>query len=154
MCDNIMYHTDVSYLDPSANLTNGVTATVITAPDEELRGIRVMWRIKTEYLGCHFTTLRVELYNASSPEAEVGKNISVSNTTADFVNEQLKCNAPYTPRVRAVYHDSVRIMTTFEDNGIPVLYRGNIFNSYTTLQNSFNFLIKIIMLVIEFIFLR
>ena len=63
MC-NIVYFTDIANLDPSANLTNGVTAMVITAPDGELLGIRVMWRIKSEYLGCHFTTLRAELqYN-------------------------------------------------------------------------------------------
>ena len=56
-----MYHTDIANLDASANLSDGVTAMVITAPDGELLGIRVMWRIKSEYLGCHFTTLRVEL---------------------------------------------------------------------------------------------
>ena len=63
---------------------------VITAPDGELLGIRVMWRIKSEYLGCHFTTLRVKLYINSGHQqaAEISKDISVSNRTADFVNEQ------------------------------------------------------------------
>ena len=36
--------------------------------DEELLGIRVTWRIKSEYSGCQFTSLRVELNND-----EVGK---------------------------------------------------------------------------------
>ena len=31
--------------------------------DEELLGIRVTWRIKSEYSGCQFTSLRVELNN-------------------------------------------------------------------------------------------
>ena len=96
----------------------------IIAPDGELLGIRVMWRIKSEYVECQFTTLRVELYNASSPEAEVGKNISISDRTADFFNEQFNYNAPYRPRVRAVHRDSFEIVTKIEDNGIPVLYRG------------------------------
>ena len=44
---------------------------LITASDGELLGIRVIWRIKSEYLGCQFTTLRVELNNS-----EAGKDIS------------------------------------------------------------------------------
>ena len=42
---------------------------LITALDGELLGIRVEWSIKPEYLGCQFTTLRVELNND-----EVGKD--------------------------------------------------------------------------------
>ena len=85
-------------LDVSANLTNGVTAMVNTAPDGELPGIRVTWRIKSEYLGCQFTTLRVELY-ISGPVAEVGKDISVSDRTVDFSSDHLDCNERYSPRV-------------------------------------------------------
>ena len=101
---------------------------VITAPDGELLGIRVMWRIKSEYLGCQFTTLRVELY-IRGLEAKIGKNISTSNRMADFVNEQFDCNSPYTPRVRAAHHNSFGVVTEIEDNGIPVLYRGNVLSS-------------------------
>ena len=87
-------------LGVSANLTNGVTAVLIKAPDGELLGIRVTWRINSEYLDCQFTALRVELY-ISGPEAEVGKDISVSNRTVDFSSDHLDCNERYTPRVRA-----------------------------------------------------
>ena len=77
-------------LDVSANLTNGVTAVLIKAHDGELLGIRVTWIIKSEYLDCQFTALRVELY-ISGP-VEVGKDIRVSNRTADFSSEHLDCN--------------------------------------------------------------
>ena len=47
----IMCHIDIIInLAVSANLTNGVTAMVNTASDGELLGIRVTWRIKSEYL--------------------------------------------------------------------------------------------------------
>ena len=116
------YDTDIIInLDVSANLTNGVTAMVNTAPGGELLGIRVTWRIKSEYLDCQFTSLKVELY-ISGPEAEVGKDISVSDETADFFNEQLNCNALYMPRVRVVYVNMYIVTVT--DNGIPVIYGG------------------------------
>ena len=116
------YYTDIIInLDVSANLTNGVTVVVNTAPDGELLSIRVTWRIKSEYLGCRFTTLKVELY-ISGPEAEVGKDISVSDETADFFNEQLNCNTLYMPRVRVVYVNVYTVTVT--DNGIPVIYGG------------------------------
>ena len=70
---------------------------LITAPDGELLGIRVEWRIKPQYLGCQFTTLRVEL----SP-GQVGRDISVTDRTADFNNEQLDCNTQYTPKVHVI----------------------------------------------------
>ena len=98
---------------------------LIKAPDGEFLGIRVTWRIKFEYLGCRFTTLRVELY-ISGPEAEVGEDISVSDTTADFSSDHLDCNKEYTPRVRAV-HVSSTSTTTVTDNGVQVIYRGNLF---------------------------
>ena len=98
---------------------------VTTAPDRELLGIRVTWRIKSEYLGCQFTILRVELY-ISGPEAEVGKDISVYNTTVDFSSDHLDCNKRYTPRVRAVHVSSTSTVTV-TDVGVQVIYRGNLF---------------------------
>ena len=89
-----------------------------TTPDGELLGIRVMWRIKTEYLGCQFTTLRVELN-----DNEIGRDISDRRTdkTADFIKEHLDCNREYRPRVRAVLSRMYGII----DNGIPLFYGGN-----------------------------
>ena len=116
-------------LGVSANLTNGVTAVLIKAPDGELLGIRVTWTINSEYLDCQFTTLRIELY-ISGPVAEVGKDISVSNRTADFSSDHLDCNEEYTPRVRAV-HDSSGFITQATDNGIPVFYRSGNDNNNT-----------------------
>ena len=103
---------------------------LIKAPDGKLLGIRVTWTIKSEYLDCQFTALRVELY-ISGPVAEVGKDISVSNRTADFSSEHFDCNEEYTPRVRAV-HDSSGIFTAqITDNGIPVVYRSGNNNNNT-----------------------
>ena len=86
------------------------------APDGELLGIRVTWRIKSEYSGCQFTSLRVELNNN-----KVGKDISITDGIADFNNEQLDCNRFYTPRVRATHVSPG--FTTVTDDGIPVNYR-------------------------------
>ena len=97
---------------------------VNTAPGGELLGVRVTWRIKSEYLGCRFTALRVELH-ISGPVAEVGKDISVSDRTVDFSSDHLDCNEQYTPRVRAV-HVSSTSTTTVTDNGVQVIYRGNL----------------------------
>ena len=110
---------------------------LIKAPDGELLGIRVTWRIKSEYFSCRFTTLRVELRYIGGPVTEVGKDISVSDRTADFSSDHLDCNEEYTPRVRAVHvHNSSGIYTLAIDNGIPVVYRsGNyiiITNIHTT----------------------
>ena len=59
---------------------------VITVHDGELCGIRVMWRIKSEYIDCRLT-LRVELN-----DNEIGRDISdISTDTAEFDNEQLDC---------------------------------------------------------------
>ena len=110
-----------------------------TAPDGELLGIRVIWRIKSEYSGCQFTSLRVELNNNDS---EVGKDISITDGIADFNNEQLECNTLYTPRVRAIilYINILPgLSTTITDNGIPVHYRSKFINDIihaciTTLQ--------------------
>ena len=98
---------------------------VNTAPGGELLGIRVMWTIKSEYLGCWYTTLRVELY-VSGPVAEVGKDISVSDRTVDFSSDHLDCNEQYTPRVRAVHVSSTSTVAV-TDNGVRVIYRGNLF---------------------------
>ena len=94
---------------------------MLTAPDGELLGIRVEWRIKPEYLGCQFTTLRVELNNN-----EVGKDISVNEGFKDFSSaDRLDCNTPYRPRVRVVLPGISR-----SDYGAPLFYSGKI-NSHT-----------------------
>ena len=101
-------------------MTNGVTAMLIKALDEELIDIRVMWSIKTEYSGCVFTLLRVELNNGEL----VSKDINdVTDGVADFNNEQLDCNRLYTPRVRATHAS-----TTITDGGIPVRYSSKFIN--------------------------
>ena len=87
---------------------------LITDPDGELLGIRVEWRIKTQYLGCQLISLRVELNSG-----QVGRNISVDDRTADFNNEQLDCNTQYTPRLIAVItHLESNILTT--ESGDPI----------------------------------
>ena len=94
---------------------------VNTAPDGELLGIRVTWRIKSEYSGCQFTSLRVELNN------EVGKDISdLTDGVANFNNKQLDCNRLYTSRVRATHVSPV--FTTITDDGTPVHYRSKFVN--------------------------
>ena len=105
-------------VDASANLTNGVTAMLNTAPDGELLGIRVEWRIKAQYLGCRFTTLRIEL-----KPGQVGRDISVNDTTVDFNNEQLDCNTQYTPKMRAV---TQRLTASKTESGDPLFYSGKI----------------------------
>ena len=98
-------------------MTNGVTATLNTAHDGELFGIRVEWSIKPEYsqVHCQFSTLRVELN-----DNEVGKDISISDVVADFSGDHLQCNRKYTPRVRAVFSQVVKI-----DYGAPLKYGGD-----------------------------
>ena len=100
---------------------------MIKAHDGELLGIGVTWRIKSEYLDCQFTSLRVELY-ISGPEAEVGKDISVSDRTVDFSSDHLDCNEEYTPRVAAV-HSTIPVT----DNGVQVIYGGNLFMPFCVL---------------------
>ena len=93
---------------------------LITAPDGELLGIRVEWRIKTQYLGCQFTTLKVELNSG-----QVGRDISVDDRTVDFNNDELDCNTQYTLRVRAVITESEdTVVITKIDHGTPLPYRG------------------------------
>ena len=79
---------------PSGDLTNGVSAELITANDGvSLLGIRVLWTIKSEYLDCQFTSLTVELNSG-----ERGKDITVNDSSADF--NYLDCNTEYIPKVR------------------------------------------------------
>ena len=103
-------------------MTYGINATLNTASDGQfLFGIRVEWKIKSEYLGCQFTTLRVEL----NPGQD-GRDISVSERTVDFNNEQLDCNTHYTPRMRAVITvkaNTVNIISKTED-GASLFYGG------------------------------
>ena len=98
---------------------------LITAHDEELHGIRVMWRIKPEYIHCQFTTLRVEL------TVRIFKDIidKPTDLTADFINEHFECNREYQPRVRAVL-SYVEII----DNGIH--YGSDLLFSVRTLMGS------------------
>ena len=77
-----------------------------------LLGIRVMWSIKPEYLGCQLTSLKVELNTG-----ELGKDISATDRSADFFSNRLDCNRQYKPRVRAV--SSGRFRT---DDGISVFF--------------------------------
>ena len=90
---------------------------LITAPDKELLGIRVEWSIKPEYLGCQYTTLRVELNYG-----EHGKDISGSERVKDFSSDLLGYNRQYTPRVRAV----VSQISRSDYHGAPLFYRGEI----------------------------
>ena len=78
------------------NLTNGVQAELITANGGvSLLGIKVLWTIKSEYLNCPFSNLRVELNSYQH-----SRSITVSDSSADFYN--LDCNEQYTPRVTAI----------------------------------------------------
>ena len=88
---------------------------LITAPDGEFLGIRVEWSIKSEFSHCQFTTLRVELNNN-----EVGKDINISDGVAHFSVDHLQCNRKYTPRVRAVFSQTVKM-----DDGAPLNYGGD-----------------------------
>ena len=86
---------------------------IISADGVSLLGIRVMWSIKPEYLGCQFTILRVELNTG-----ELGKDINVTDRSADFFSNRLDCNKQYRPRVRAD-------LSGFKaDNGSMVFYGG------------------------------
>ena len=78
------------------DLTNRVLAQLITADDGvSLLGIRVLWTIKSEYLNCQLSNLRVQLN-----QGQHSTDITVNNTSADFYN--LDCNEQYTPRVTAI----------------------------------------------------
>ena len=101
------------------NLTNGVQAELITANDGvSLLGIKVLWTIKSEYLNCQFSNLRVELnYNSN----QHSRDITVIDSSADFYN--LVCNEQYTPRVTAVV-SAIEI----QDIGDSLFYRGMTFN--------------------------
>ena len=60
-----------------------------------LLGIRVLWTIKSEYLNCQFSSLRVQL-NPRGPS----RDITVNDSLADFYN--INCNTEYTPNVRVI----------------------------------------------------
>ena len=59
-----------------------------------LLGVRVLWRIKSEYLNCQFTSLRVQLNSIQQTD------VTINDSSADFYN--LDCNTWYIPRVRGV----------------------------------------------------
>ena len=100
-----------------------------TAPDGQLHGIRVMWRINIQYIDCQYI-LRVELN-----ENEVGRDVGNRSTdkSVDFDNEQLDCNREYRPRVR-------RSLSGIEiynfDYGIPVFYGGNLTIKFMTMVHT------------------
>ena len=101
-------------------MTYGINATLNTASDGQfLLGITVEWKIKSEYLGCPFTTLRVEL----NP-GQVGRDISVNDRIVDFNNEQLDCNMQYTLRVNAMITVIVDTVTKISktDYGTSLFY--------------------------------
>ena len=79
-----------------------------------LLGIRVMWSIKPENLSCQFTLLRVELN-----VGELGRDINVTDRSADFFSDRLDCNRQYRPRVLAVLSGRFRT-----DDGSSVFYGG------------------------------
>ena len=87
---------------------------IIGADGVSLLGIRVVWSIKPEYLSCQFASLKVELNFG-----ELGKDINVTDRSADFFSNRLDCNRQYRPRVRA--NLSGRFKT---DDGISVFYGG------------------------------
>ena len=113
----------------SDNLTNGVTAMLITASDGKLLGIRVEWSIKPEYLNCQFATFRVELNDA---ELAIGKDISANETFKDFseASDHLDCNRLYTPRVRAISSGVPRART---ESGAILFYGSKTQIAYTWL---------------------
>ena len=95
------------------NLTTGIRVELITVNDGgSLLGIRVLWTIKSEYLNCQFSNLRVEL----NP-GQHSRDITVNDRSADFYN--LTCNEQYTPRVTAVV-SGIQI----QDIGHRLLYGG------------------------------
>ena len=107
----ILVQMPMNYSDKS---TNGVSAELITAADGvSLRGIRVLWTIRSQYLNCQFSSLRVELNSG-----ELGRDITVNDSSAEFLN--LRCNRQYRPRVRAVL-----MYTATEDDGDQLFFGRN-----------------------------
>ena len=50
------------------------------------------------------------------------RDIDITDTIADFNNEQLDCNVEYIPRVRAVLSGNIAVDKS--DDSIAVFYRG------------------------------
>ena len=101
-------------------MTNGVTAMLlrVSDPDGALLGIRVRWSINSSYLGCQFSTLRVELN-----DNEIGKNVNVNESFKDFLGaDRLNCNREYKPRVKAIVIASSATMVSNTDYGAPLFY--------------------------------
>ena len=93
------------------NLTNGVSAELITATDGvSVLGIRVLWAIKPEFSVCQLSSLKVTLNSHS-------RDITVSSHSAEFFN--LDCNTWYTPCVSVI---STQI--TIKDSGAALFYGG------------------------------
>ena len=80
---------------------NGITAELITATDGlNLLGIRVLWKIKSVYLKCSFSLLRVELRSSAN---RLQRDITVNDSSAEFYT--IICNRWYSPRVIALYSE-------------------------------------------------
>ena len=113
-------------LNPASpeNLTTnpGVIANLKAIPNGELLGIRVEWSIKSKYSNCQFSILRVELILRQTRRVGAHRDIDITDTVADFNNEQLDCNVEYTPRVWAVLSGNIAVDKS--DDGIAVFYRG------------------------------
>ena len=105
-------------IDNSATLTNGVTATLISASDGELLGIRVEWSIKSEFRGCEYRSLRVQLNEL------VSRDINATDRRAVFSKEQLDCNTQYTPTMIASVATAPDAVISRTDYGASLLYRG------------------------------
>ena len=64
------------------NLTNGVTAELITSTDGlSLLGIKVSWKIKSVYLKCSFSSMRVKLRSGAN---RLQRDITVNDTSTEF----------------------------------------------------------------------
>ena len=81
------------------NLTTGVTAELIIDTDGlSLLGIRMSWTIKSVYLNCSFSSMRVELISVVT---RLQRDITVNDTSTEFYDTI--CNSLYSPRVTAIY---------------------------------------------------
>ena len=100
-------------------LTTGIRSELITANDGvSLLGIRVLWRVKSEYSSCRFTQMRVELYPGPHTIIIDEVTADVRDSSADFLN--IDCNREYTPSVVAVISGNYQI----QDTGDALFYGG------------------------------
>ena len=79
-----------------------------------LLGIRVSWTIKSEYLHCTYSSLRVELNH-------LHRSITINDSSGEFYD--LTCNRYYTPKVKAF----VRGVQRGVESGAKLFYGGTSF---------------------------